>query len=227
MIRVTENLRQVQARLQNAARVAGREASEIRLIAVSKRHPAAAVRAAAAAGQRDFGENFVAEGVAKIRDLGMPGLTWHYIGAIQSNKTRDIAAAFDWVHTIDRAKIARRLNDQRPDTLPPLEVCLQVNIDDEPQKAGVAPGAAAELAEVVAGLPRLSLRGLMCLPRPAGTVEAQRRPFAALRALFESLRDAHPGLDTLSMGMSDDLEAAVLEGATMVRVGTAIFGPRA
>ncbi|MEO1596170.1 MAG: YggS family pyridoxal phosphate-dependent enzyme [Pseudomonadota bacterium] len=226
MIRVTENLNKVRERLQNAARVAGREPSEIRLLAVSKRHSVASIEAAAEAGQRDFGENFVAEGLGKIEALTARDLCWHYIGAIQSNKTRDIAAHFDWIHTVDRLKIARRLSEQRPDDRPPLEICLQVNVDDEPQKAGVRPTEVAELAEQVASLPRLRLRGLMCLPRQRADSEAQREPFAALRHLFEALRPQHASLDTLSMGMTGDLEAAVLEGATIVRIGTAIFGPR-
>ncbi|MEO0345651.1 MAG: YggS family pyridoxal phosphate-dependent enzyme [Pseudomonadota bacterium] len=226
MIRVTENLNQVRERLQNAARVAGRQPSDIKLLAVSKRHSVASIEAAAEAGQHDFGENFVAEGLGKIEALAARELCWHFIGAIQSNKTRDIAAHYDWVHTVDRLKIARRLSEQRPDDRPPLEICLQVNVDDESQKAGVGPSEVAELAEQVAGLPGLRLRGLMCLPRVRTEPEAQREPFAALRELFEALRLQHASLDTLSMGMTGDLEAAVLEGATIVRVGTAIFGPR-
>ena len=226
MIRVTENLNQVRERLQNAARVAGREPSDIKLLAVSKRHSVASIEAVAEAGQRDFGENFVAEGLGKIEALAARKLCWHFIGAIQSNKTRDIAAHYDWVHTVDRLKIARRLSEQRPEDRPPLELCLQVNVDDEPQKAGVRPAEVAELAEQVARLPGLRLRGLMCLPRVRSDPEAQREPFAALRRLLEALQAQHAALDTLSMGMTGDLEAAVLEGATIVRVGTAIFGPR-
>ncbi|MEM1440501.1 MAG: YggS family pyridoxal phosphate-dependent enzyme [Pseudomonadota bacterium] len=226
MIRVTENLNQVRKRLQNAARVAGREPSDIKLLAVSKRHSVASIEAVAEAGQQDFGENFVAEGLGKIEALAARKLCWHFIGAIQSNKTRDIAAHYDWVHTVDRLKIARRLSEQRPEDRPPLELCLQVNVDDEPQKAGVRPAEVAELAEQVARLPGLRLRGLMCLPRVRSDPEAQREPFAALRQLLEALQAQHAALDTLSMGMTGDLEAAVLEGATIVRVGTAIFGPR-
>ncbi|MEN0044813.1 MAG: YggS family pyridoxal phosphate-dependent enzyme [Pseudomonadota bacterium] len=226
MIRVTENLNQVRKRLQNAARVAGREPSDIKLLAVSKRHSVASIEAVAEAGQQDFGENFVAEGLGKIEALAARKLCWHFIGAIQSNKTRDIAAHYDWVHTVDRLKIARRLSEQRPEDRPPLELCLQVNVDDEPQKAGVRPAEVAELAEQVARLPGLRLRGLMCLPRVRSDPEAQREPFAALRRLLEALQAQHAALDTLSMGMTGDLEAAVLEGATIVRVGTAIFGPR-
>ncbi|MEL7373285.1 MAG: YggS family pyridoxal phosphate-dependent enzyme [Pseudomonadota bacterium] len=212
--------------MQNAARVAGREPSDIKLLAVSKRHSVASIEAVAEAGQRDFGENFVAEGLGKIEALAARKLCWHFIGAIQSNKTRDIAAHYDWVHTVDRLKIARRLSEQRPEDRPPLELCLQVNVDDEPQKAGVRPAEVAELAEQVARLPGLRLRGLMCLPRPRSDPEAQREPFAELRRLLEALQKQHAALDTLSMGMTGDLEAAVLEGATIVRVGTAIFGPR-
>ncbi|MEM8628364.1 MAG: YggS family pyridoxal phosphate-dependent enzyme [Pseudomonadota bacterium] len=226
MIRVTESLGQVRKTLQNEAAATGRDAAAIRLVAVSKRHPEAAIRAAWAAGQRDFGENFVDEGVAKITALGDCPSTWHYIGAMQSNKTRQIAQHFDWVHTVERAKIATRLNDQRPPERGPLEVCIQVNIDQEPQKAGITPAALHELANMVAKAPNLRLRGLMCLPRPRGPDENAREPFARLRALLETLRLDHPELDTLSMGMSGDLGAAIAEGATIVRVGTAIFGPR-
>ena len=226
MIRVTENLTRVRERIENEAAVAGRKPCEITLVAVSKRHGVDAIRAAMAAGQRDFGENFVDEAVGKIAELGHDGLVWHYIGAIQSNKTRDIAANFDWVHTVDREKIARRLNDQRPDTMAPLNVCLQINIDDEPQKAGIAPGDAAGLAAFVASQPRLRLRGLMCLPKAEDDPERQRVPFASMARLRDELRATHDGLDTLSMGMTGDMAAAIREGATMLRIGTAIFGPR-
>lgn len=226
MIRVTENLTQVRASIENEAAVAGRKPREIRLVAVSKRHGVDAIRAAMAADQRDFGENFVDEAVAKIDELGHEQLIWHFIGAIQSNKTRDIASRFDWVHTVEREKIARRLNDQRPESMAPLNVCLQINIDDEPQKAGIAADATAGLAAFVASQPRLRLRGLMCLPRPEDDPQRQRLPFAAMAKLLGELRREHPGLDTLSMGMSDDMAAAIREGATMLRVGTAIFGPR-
>ena len=226
MIRVTEHLAHVRERLASAARVANRSADEVQLLAVSKRHPAAAIRAAAAAGQLAFGENYVDEGVEKICELADAGLEWHYIGAIQSNKTARIARYFDWVHTIDRARIAHRLASQRPAGKPPLNVCLQVNIDAEPQKAGADPDNVLALANEVAGLDTLRLRGLMCLPQPRQGLSAQREPFRQLADLLHRLRAQHPDLDVLSMGMSGDLEAAILEGATLVRVGTAIFGPR-
>ncbi len=226
MIEVTENLRKINESIASAARRAGRGPEDVRLVAVSKRQPLARVRAAIAAGQRDFGENFLQEAEAKIVALDRADLTWHFIGAIQSNKTRAIAEHFHWVHTVDREKIARRLSEQRPDRLPALEVCIQVNVDEEATKSGCSPDELPALAAVVARLPRLRLRGLMCIPAPAEDTASQRRPFARLRELRDGLvRDGLP-LDTLSMGMSDDLEAAILEGATIVRIGTAVFGPR-
>ncbi|MEM7764818.1 MAG: YggS family pyridoxal phosphate-dependent enzyme [Pseudomonadota bacterium] len=226
MIRVTENLTSVRLELENAAELASRNPDEITLIAVSKRHSVDAIREAVGANQRHFGENFVAEGVGKIEALADPSLVWHFIGAIQSNKTRAIATHFDWVHTVDRIKIARRLSEQRPEELPPLQVCLQVNIDNEPQKAGVNIDAALSLAQQVHELPRLQLRGLMCLPRPRVTLDEQRQPFARMHALAATIRQYVADVDQLSMGMSADTRAAILEGSTMVRVGTAIFGAR-
>ena len=226
MIKVTENLRKIQDLLRREARACGRDPAHVRLLAVSKRKPAAAVLEAAAAGQRDFGENFVQEGIAKMDEVGRDDLVWHFIGHLQSNKTRQVAARFDWVHTLDRSKIARRLSEQRPHHAPDLNVCIQVNIDDEDSKAGIAPADVAALAAEVAGLPRLRLRGLMCIPRAHGDREAQRRPFAALRALLESLGHLGLELDTLSMGMTADYAAAIREGATIVRIGTALFGSR-
>jgi len=226
MNRPADNLVRVRARIAEAARTAGRPPDGIRLVAVSKTRPPDDIAAAADAGQRDFGENYLQEALPKIETLRGGGLTWHFIGPIQSNKTRDIAAAFDWVHSVDRFKIARRLSDQRPDDLPPLDICLQVNIDDQPSKSGVAPAETLELAQAVAALPRLRLRGLMAIPAPGDDPEAQRAPFAALRRLRDELNAAGLCLDTLSMGMTGDLEAAVAEGATIVRVGTAVFGAR-
>ena len=226
VIRVTENLRSVRRMVRNAAEVAGRDPAEIRILAVSKRHSVDAIRAAAAAGQTAFGENYVQEALAKIDALADLELEWHFIGAIQSNKTRDIAARFDWVHTVDRAKIARRLNEQRPHHAPPLNVCIQVNVDDEPQKAGVDPAELPGLAQLVDELPRLRLRGLMCIPKADESGIPPRGSFAALRRLAAELAAAGIGTDTLSMGMSADIEAAIAEGATIVRIGTAIFGPR-
>ena len=220
------NLRAVNERITQAARAAGRPPQGIALVAVSKTFPAEAVIAVAAGGQVDFGENYVQEAVAKIEALGDAGLTWHFIGQLQGNKTREVAACFDWVHTLDRERIAARLSAQRPHHAEPLQVLLQVRLADEPGKGGVSPAEAPALAAAVSAMPRLQLRGLMCIPPPATDLEAQRRPFRQLRELMQSLNEAGHALDTLSMGMSDDLEAAVLEGATIVRVGTAIFGRR-
>lgn len=221
-----ERLAAVRARIEAAARRAGRDPAGVRLLAVSKQQPAAAVAAAAAAGQREFGENYVREGVAKIAALRDRGLAWHFIGQLQANKTREVAEHFQWVHTVDRERIATRLDAQRPHYAGPLDVLLQVRLGDEPGKGGVEPADLPRLAGFVAGLPRLRLRGLMCIPPPLTGEAAQRVPFARLHELLEDLNRRGHRLDTLSMGMSADLEAAVLEGATIVRVGTALFGPR-
>ena len=199
------------------------------LLAVSKTCPGVSVREAFAAGERDFGENYVQEALAKIDELAdlRDRLRWHLIGPLQSNKAREVATHFDWVHAVDRMKLAQRLSDLRPPELPPLQVCLQVNISGEDSKSGVAPEAALALAREVATLPRLKLRGLMAIPEPEGDLAAQRAPHRALRKLFEAMNADGLGLDTLSIGMSADLEAAIAEGATWVRVGTAIFGSRA
>jgi pyridoxal phosphate enzyme (YggS family) len=198
------------------------------LLAVSKTFPAEAVREARAAGQIAFGENYVQEGVAKIEALSdlRAGLEWHCIGPLQSNKTRPVAAHFDWVHSIDRLKIAERLAEQRPAELPPLQVCLQVNVDAGANKSGVTAGETLALARAVAALPRLRLRGLMAIPEPAPDFEAQRALFLRAAAVFEEMRGAGLEVDTLSLGMSADLEAAIAAGSTMVRIGTAIFGGR-
>ncbi|HOB46952.1 MAG TPA: YggS family pyridoxal phosphate-dependent enzyme [Zoogloea sp.] len=214
-------------RIARAAVAAGRDPAGVRLLAVSKTWPAESVREAAAAGQRAFGENYVQEGVAKVEALADLGLEWHFIGPLQSNKTRLVANRFAWVHSIDRLKIAERLAEQRDVHLPPLDVCIQVNVSGEASKSGVAPADLPELARAVASLPRLRLRGLMAIPEPTPDVALQRARFASLRMLRDELNAAGLGLDTLSMGMSDDLEAAIAEGSTMVRVGTAIFGARA
>jgi hypothetical protein len=221
-----ERLQAVLARIDAAARRAGRDPATVRLLAVSKQQPVEAIAAAAEAGQREFGENYVREGVAKVEALRGRPLTWHFIGQLQGNKTREVAELFQWVHTVDRERIATRLDAQRPHQAPPLEVLLQVRLGDEPGKGGVEPADLPRLAEFVAGLPRLRLRGLMCLPPPVDDEARQRAPFARLRALLEDLNRRGHALDTLSMGMSADLEAAVLEGATLVRIGTAVFGPR-
>ena len=202
------------------------------LLAVSKTCPGVSVREAYAAGQRDFGENYVQEALAKIAELADlrttpgAGIRWHLIGPLQSNKAREVAAHFDWVHAVDRMKLAQRLSDLRPADLPPLQVCLQVNISGEDSKSGVAPEAALALAREVAVLPRLKLRGLMAIPGAAGDLAAQREPHRALRKLMEAMNAEGLALDTLSIGMSADLEAAIAEGATWVRIGTAIFGSR-
>ena len=225
---IADNVARVQTRIAQACRAAGRPVESVTLLAVSKRFPAAAVQDARAAGLQRFGENLVQEGVEKIvalRGAGM-ALEWHLIGPLQSNKTRATAEHFDWVHSIDRLKIAERLAEQRPAALPPLQVCVQVNISGESTKSGVAPDRVSELADRVAALPRLTLRGLMAIPEPVEGFEAQRVPHRTMRQLFEALRSRGLALDTLSIGMSDDLEAAIAEGATMVRVGTAIFGMR-
>ncbi len=224
-----ESLASARERLRRALEEAGRSPTSATLLAVSKTKPAEMLRQAWQHGQREFGENYLQEALDKqvaLEDLD--GIVWHFIGPLQSNKTRAVAEQFAWVHSVDRLKIAKRLSEQRPATLPPLNVCLQVNISREATKSGVLPEDAFALAQEIAALPGLALRGLMAIPAPAETLEAQRQPLAALRQLLETLQTALPDapLDTLSMGMSDDLEAAVLEGATLVRLGTAIFGAR-
>ena len=228
MTTITSNVQATQVRLNQACFTAGRHPETVHLLAVSKLHPAEAGRQAHAAGLCAFGENYVQEGLDKIAVLAdlRPVLAWHLIGPLQSNKTRAVAEAFDWVHSIDRLKTAQRLSEQRPDHMPPLNVCLQVNISGEDSKSGAAPAEVPALARAVAALPRLRLRGLMSIPEPERDLEAQRRPHRALRELFDQLNAEGLGLDTLSMGMSADLEAAILEGATLVRIGTAIFGAR-
>ncbi len=226
MENVARNLAAVHARMEAAAERAGRDPGSIRLLAVSKTQPAEVLAAAWDAGQCDFGENYLQEALPKLAALADRAVQWHFIGGLQSNKTRDVAGRFDWIHTVDRESIARRLSEQRPTELPPLQVCLQVNVSGEGSKGGAAPERLTELAEAVAGLPRLALRGLMAIPAPARDLAAQRAPFRRLRELMEQLNDRGLALDTLSMGMSEDLEAAILEGATLVRIGTAIFGAR-
>ncbi len=226
MTSIAANLQAVASRIAAACSAAGRAPAEVSLLAVSKPWPAACVREAAACGQRAFGENYVQEGVAKIAELAELGLEWHFIGPLQSNKTRPVAEHFAWVHSIERLKIAERLSAQRPASLPPLQVCIQVNVSGEESKSGCAPAEAPALAAAVAALPNLRLRGLMAIPEPTDDAALQRRRFAALRDLLAALNRGGLALDTLSMGMSDDMEAAVAEGSTLVRVGTAIFGAR-
>jgi pyridoxal phosphate enzyme (YggS family) len=212
--------------LHKAAIDAKRDPADVHLLAVSKKQPLSKIREAAAAGQRHFGENFVQEGLEKIEALAELELTWHFIGHLQSNKTRLVAKSFDWVHTIDRVKTARRLDEQRPAGMPPLNICIQVNVDDEASKAGITPAKLPDLAAACAELPHLRLRGLMCLPAIREGFAAQRVPFAALRQMAEDLRQRGLDIDTLSMGMTGDYRAAIFEGATIVRIGTALFGER-
>ena len=225
---IPAQLRQVQERIQQACVTAARDPLSVRLLAVSKTFPASQVAEAFAAGQSAFGENYIQEAVEKITALAHLPLEWHCIGPIQSNKTRLVAEHFDWVHSVDRLKIAQRLSEQRPAHLPPLQVCLQVNIDGGPTKAGVSPSDALALAQAVAALPRLALRGLMTIPDAVEGFDAQLAVHTQAKRLFEELQTALglPHFDTLSMGMSADLEAAIQAGSTLVRVGTAVFGAR-
>jgi len=227
---IAENLQEVKGRISAACTKASREPAAVLLLAVSKTFDAAAVRQAMVAGQHAFGENYVQEALAKIEALAewRAELEWHLIGPLQSNKTRQVAEQFDWVHSVDRLKTAQRLAEQRPSGLPPLNLCLQVNVSAELSKAGVLPEALAALAQAVSALPadKVRLRGLMSIPEPVSDPAAQREPHRRLRALFDGLLAQGLALDTLSMGMSGDLEAAVLEGATLVRIGTAVFGRR-
>ena len=225
---IPQNLQAITATIVAAAQESGRPPDAVQLLAVSKTFGPQAVLEAVEAGQRAFGENYLQEALDKIAALrAQPApLAWHFIGPIQSNKTRPIAEHFDWVHTVEREKVAQRLSEQRPAGLAPLQICLQVNISGEASKSGVAPDEVAALAHKVAALPNLTLRGLMAIPEPAVEFEQQRAAFARLRVLYEQLRADGLALDTLSMGMSADLRAAIFEGATIVRVGSAIFGSR-
>lgn len=223
---IAQQLAAVRARIAQAELRFGRAPGSVALLAVSKAHPAAAIRTAHAAGQIRFGESYAQEALTKMSLVTDLPLEWHFIGPIQSNKTRDLAARFAWVQSVERGKIARRLNEQRPVTLPPLNVCIQVNVSGEASKSGAAPMDVALLAQEIRGLPQLRLRGLMAIPAPQADFEKQRAGFRVLRELYEQLRHAGYELDTLSMGMTDDLEAAIAEGSTLVRVGTAIFGER-
>lgn len=226
MTTIFDNLQRVHARIAHACHRAGRPVASVALLAVSKTFSAEAVLQAHAAGQEAFGENYIQEGTQKIMQLASRGLRWHCIGPIQSNKTRLVAEHFDWVHSLDRLAIAERLSAQRPQHLAPLQVCLQVNVDGGANKSGVTPQAALDLARHVAALPRLHLRGLMCIPEHAPEFEAQHQVFMRAKAIFDAINAAGVPLDTLSMGMSADLEAAIAAGSTMVRVGSAIFGQR-
>ena len=227
MLEIKTNLQAISLRIEKACAAAGRAPSGVRLLAVSKTFPAQAVAQAHAAGQIDFGENYIQEGVEKIQALAHLPLVWHCIGPIQSNKTRLVAEHFDWVHSVDRLKIAQRLSEQRPPERGPLQVCIQVNVDGGPTKAGVPPEQAAELARQIATLPGLRLRGIMSIPEPAPDFASALAVHQRSLALYESLQAQGFDLDTLSLGMSADLEAAIHAGSTMVRVGSAIFGSRA
>jgi pyridoxal phosphate enzyme (YggS family) len=230
MTTIEGNLQQVRERLRQACALARRDANAVSLLAVSKTFDADAVCLALAAGQHAFGENYVQEGTEKMEAVRRlkpdAALQWHCIGPLQSNKTRPVAECFDWVQSVDRLKIAQRLSEQRPAEMPDLQICLQVNVDGGANKSGVAPASLEELAQAVSRLPRLKLRGLMCIPEPAPDFEAQRALFLRAKVLFDQLNAQGLALDTLSMGMSDDLEAAVAAGSTMVRVGRGVFGSR-
>ena len=223
MSTIAGNIARVEARIRAAALAVQRDVTSIHLLAVSKTKPAGALREAHAAGIRDFGENYLQEARAKQIELADLPLCWHFIGPIQSNKTRDIAEHFAWVHSVDRLKIAQRLSEQRPANLPPLNICIQVNVSGEASKSGCTPADLPALAAAISALPRLKLRGLMAIPEPTEDRAEQDAAFATVRTLQESL---DMGLDTLSMGMSHDLESAIAQGATWVRIGTALFGAR-
>jgi pyridoxal phosphate enzyme (YggS family) len=226
MSAIQSRLNAVRQRIRQAEQTYRREAGSVQLLAVSKTRSAEDIRQAVAAGQCCFGESYLQEALDKMEQLRDLGLEWHFIGRIQGNKTRAIAENFDWVHSIDTLRQIRRLNDQRPARLAPLKICLQIKIDDEESKSGISPGEVRGLIEAMPEYPRLALQGLMTLPAPAAQLDAQRRPFRRLRQLRDELATAGLPLATLSMGMTDDLEAAIAEGATLVRIGTAIFGPR-
>lgn len=221
-----QNLENVRQRLATACNLAQRDAAGITLVAVSKKHPAQSIRQLYALGQADFGENLLQEAIKKQEELADLDICWHFIGTVQSNKTREIAARFAWVHSVDREKILRRLSEYRPAGQPALNICLQVNIDREPQKSGLAPEAVLAMAELAMQLPMINLRGLMAIPRAGEDLKQTRESFRRVRQLFEYLCEHGLELDTLSMGMSADLEAAVAEGSTMIRIGTDLFGPR-
>ncbi len=226
MTSIKHNLQQVRQRISTAAAKCGRDPQEITLLAVSKTKPASAVEEAVAAGQCCFGENYVQEGVDKIQLLANPALAWHFIGPLQSNKSRLVAENFDWCHTVDRLRIASRLSQQRPDNLAPLNILIQINISAEPSKSGIMLPELPALAQQIAALPRLKLRGLMAIPAPQDNYDRQLAVCQQMTTAFKQLQQDYPGVDTLSLGMSDDMDAAIAAGSTMVRIGTAIFGAR-
>ena len=227
MKNIADSFAQLMQVIRQAESEYGRIPGSVTLLAVSKTRSVGDIKTAMACGQRQFAENYIQEALEKISLINDPGLAWHFIGPIQSNKTRLIAEHFHWVHSLDRMKIAQRLNAARPEHLPPINICIQINISNEKSKAGIAPGALPEFINDCSGLTRLRLRGLMALPEPASDFAQQRIPFRGLKYLFDDARCACPGLDTLSMGTTQDLRAAIAEGSTMVRIGTALFGPRA
>ena len=223
---IEKNLARIHLQIEQVASEYNRDSRNISLLAVSKKKLPADLRSAYSCGQRDFGENFLQEAQAKMRELPDLDIIWHFIGPVQSNKTRALAESFDWVHCVDRLKIAQRLNDQRPESMPPLNICIQVNIDLETSKSGVAPDGIVALAEAICSLPKIKLRGLMAIPAQQSRFELQREPFAKLRQALDDLQQRGLDCDTLSMGMSHDMRAAIAEGSTLVRIGTAIFGER-
>ena len=224
---VTDNIHTAQEQIGELEQQSGRPRGSVTLLAVSKRQSVAKIREAAAAGVRDFGENYLQEAIEKQRQLeDLPKLIWHFIGPIQSNKTRGISENFDWVHSVDRSKIARRLSEQRPPHLKPLSICIQINLSEEDTKSGTTTTQAADLCELTGSLENIRLRGLMAIPAPSEHADEQRKNFMALSRLFNTLKSKHPSMDTLSMGMSNDYGPAILQGSTMIRLGTALFGPR-
>lgn len=223
---IAENLQQIQQNISRFSQQYNRLPGEVRLLAVSKTKPVNDIRAAFNAGQRLFGENYLQEAIEKISDLNELSIEWHFIGAIQSNKTKDLAENFSWVHSVDRLKIARRLSQQRPSTLPPLNICLEVNISQEDSKAGFSLSELEAAADEIDSLPHLNLRGLMAIPAKVDDITEQRAIFSKMKRALQKLQIKHPKMDTLSMGMTNDMEAAIAEGSTMVRIGTAIFGAR-
>ncbi|MFW1677310.1 YggS family pyridoxal phosphate-dependent enzyme [Pontibacter sp. JAM-7] len=226
MQNIADNLATIQRQIHAAEAAANRPEGTVCLLAVSKTQPAETIREAFAAGQRQFGENYLQEALDKIQQLSDLEILWHFIGPLQSNKTRKVAENFSWVHSIDRLKLAQRLSEQRPAHLPPLQLCLQVNISQEASKAGCSPEEVPELVRAIHPLPQIKLRGLMAIPQAVADPDQQRQAFQALRELLQSLQHEYPDMDTLSMGMSSDMTAAITEGATIVRIGTAIFGAR-
>ena len=226
MQNIENNLALVHQQIEQAATDYDREVSNISLLAVGKKKPSSDLRNAYNCGQRDFGENYLQEAQAKMQELADLDIVWHFIGPVQSNKTRVLAESFDWVHCVDRLKIARRLSDQRPQSMPPLNICIQVNIDLEDSKSGVAPDDIIALAEAIRDLPNIRLRGLMAIPAQRSDFESQREPFAKMKQALQDLQQRGLDCDTLSMGMSHDMQAAIAEGSTLIRIGTAIFGER-